>query len=109
MANMAGSANARGGMASTGPNAAHMDTTAYGLQAARKPTQTATLSWEKPEENKNNTWKPCQPWPALNPLESISLTPLNHQTDALLILYLATAKVIAVSVKRFPSAVVLFI
>lgn len=43
-ANMAGMANAMGGMFSMCPKAAHMDTTAYGLHAAKKPMQTATLS-----------------------------------------------------------------
>lgn len=44
LANMAGMANARGGMFFTCPKAAHMDTTAYGLHAAKNPMQTATLS-----------------------------------------------------------------
>ena len=44
---MAGMANARGGMFSMCPKAAHMETTAYGLHAAKKPMQTATLSLKK--------------------------------------------------------------
>lgn len=44
LANMAGMAKARGGMLSMCPKAAHMDTTAYGLHAAKKLMQMATLS-----------------------------------------------------------------
>lgn len=49
LANIAGMANAIGGMLSMCPKAAHIDTTAYGLQAARKPMQTATLSLKRKE------------------------------------------------------------
>lgn len=52
LANMAGIANASGGMFSMCPKAAHMDTKAYGLHAAKKPMQTATLNFEGEGESK---------------------------------------------------------
>lgn len=45
MAKMAARANASAGTRVASPNAAHMATTAYGLQAPRKPIQTATDSY----------------------------------------------------------------
>ena len=53
LASMAGKAKARGGMASTCPKAAHMDTMAYGLQAAKNPMQMATLSYREEEEEED--------------------------------------------------------
>lgn len=52
---MAGMAKARGGMFSMCPKAAHMDTTAYGLHAAKKPMQTATLNLQEKAKKKKNS------------------------------------------------------
>lgn len=46
-ANTAGTANAKGGMISIDPNAAHIAIIAYGLHAVKKPMHTAMLSWKK--------------------------------------------------------------
>lgn len=44
-AKTAATANAAGGTCVASPKAAHIATTAYGLQAPRKPTHTATDSY----------------------------------------------------------------
>lgn len=46
LAKIAAAAKAMGGTVKGSPNAAHMDTMAYGLHAVRKPMQTATDSWK---------------------------------------------------------------
>lgn len=52
LAKIAAMAKAIGGTVAGLPNAAHMDTIAYGLHAARKPMQTATDIWRDTAANR---------------------------------------------------------
>lgn len=51
LAKTAGMAKARGEMSSKWPNAAHIDTSAYGLHAVKNPIHTATLNFRKTEKD----------------------------------------------------------
>lgn len=51
LAKTAGMAKARGEMSSKWPNAAHIDTSAYGLHAVKNPIHTATLSCRETEKD----------------------------------------------------------